>query len=191
MALCATAQTGTLKGRVKVQDSKTHDAVTVKAQRYSGTKPIAEPVETQTNAKGEYLFEKLAAGGYVLSFARAGYKSFTTRRQEVIGGETLNIKEITLVKEGEAFAEIRGAVLYGVGYSLPNAIVIIERIDGGKKFKQEKVSQEGGEFGFRVKADKAKYRITATARGFESASTEIEIEGDELRNVALTLKPLS
>jgi hypothetical protein len=191
MALCAVAQTGILKGRVKVQDSKSHDAVTVKAQRYNGTKPVAEPIETQTNAKGEYLFEKLTAGEYVLSFARAGYKSFTTRRQSVSDGETLAIKEIPLAKEGEPYAEIRGAVLYGVGYSLPNAIVTIERIDGSKKFKQEKASQEGGEFGFRVKADKAKYRITATARGFESASTEIEIEGDELRNIALTLKPLS
>ncbi len=190
LALPAFAQTGALKGRVKLQDSKTHDGVTVKAQRFTGTKPVAEPVETQTNEKGEFAFEKLTAGEYVLSFAKQGFKSFTTRRQEVGGGETLQIKELTLAKEGEPFAEVRGAVLYGVGYSMKDALVTIERIDGGKKFKQEKYSQEGGEFGFRLKADKAKYRITALARGFQLATTEIEIEGDELRNIALTLQPI-
>ena len=183
-------QTGALKGRVKLQDSKMHDSVTVKAQRFTGTKPVAEPVETQTGEKGEFLFEKLAAGEYVLTFTKQGFKTFTTRRQEVIGGETVQIKELALAKEGEPFAEVRGAVLYGVGYSMPNALVTIERIDGGKKFKQEKYSQEGGEFGFRLRADKAKYRITALARGFQLATTEIEIDGDELRNIALTLQPL-
>lgn len=184
------AQTGIIKGRVKLQDSKKHDGVTVKAQRFTGTKPVAEPVETQTNEKGEFMFEKLAAGEYVLTFAKSGFKTFTTRRQEVGGGETVQIKELTIAKEGEPFAEVRGAVLYGVGYSMPNALVTIERIDGGKKFKQEKYSQEGGEFGFRLKSDKAKYRITAQARGFQLATTEIEIEGDELRNIALTLQPI-
>jgi hypothetical protein len=41
-----------------------------------------------------------------------------------------------------------------------------------------------------LKAEKAKYRVTATARGFQPASIEIEIDGDEARNVALTLQPL-
>ena len=191
LALPALAQTGTLKGRVKLQDSKTHDGVSVKAQRFTGTKPVAEPVETQTNEKGDFTFEQLAAGEYVLSFAKQGFKTVAnTRRQEVIGGETLQLKELTLAKESEPVAVIRGAVLYGVGYSMPNALVTLERIDGGKKFKQEKYSQDGGEFGFNVKAEKAKYRITAQARGFQLASTEIEIEGDELRNIALTLQPI-
>jgi len=68
--------------------------------------------------------------------------------------------------------------------------VVIERIDGAKKFKQETISREGGEFAFRLKAEKAKYRITATARGFQPASVEVEIENDEARNVALTLQQI-
>jgi hypothetical protein len=66
---------------------------------------------------------------------------------------------------------------------------MIERIDGGKKFKQETISHDGGEFAFRLKAEKAKYRLTATARGFQPTSIEVEIDGDEARNVALTLQP--
>ena len=83
---------------------------------------------------------------------------------------------------------VLAAVLYGSGYSLPNALVIIERIDGEKKFKQERVTIDGGEFSFRLKAEKAKYRITASARGFQPNSLEIEIDGDEARNIALTLQ---
>jgi hypothetical protein len=84
---------------------------------------------------------------------------------------------------------IRGAVLQGVGYSLSSASVLIERIDGGRKFKQETISREGGEFAFRLRAEKARYRLTASARGFQSSSIELDIEGDEVRNIALTLKP--
>jgi hypothetical protein len=186
----AWAQTGGLRGRVKLPDSKKHDGVTVTAQRFTGTKPVAEPIETQTDEKGEYKFERLAVGEYVLSFAKQGFKTFVTRRQEITGGEIIQVRELAMAKESEPYAEVRGAVLYGVGYSLPNALVTIERIDGGKKFKQEKYSQDGGEFGFRLKADKAKYRVTAQARGFQPASTEVEIDGDELRNIALTLQPI-
>jgi hypothetical protein len=95
---------------------------------------------------------------------------------------------VELAREGPPYALIRGAVFQGPGYTLRNATVTIERIDGEKKFKQEKVSVEGGEFSFRLKAEKAKYRITATARGFQPASLEVEIAGDEARNVALTLQ---
>ena len=37
---------------------------------------------------------------------------------------------------------------------------------------------------------RATYRITATARGFQPSSKEINIEGDELQNVALSLERL-
>jgi hypothetical protein len=143
--------------------------------------------EAKTDSKGDFELAGLPAGDYSFSFEKQGYKTFLTRKLAVVGGETLKVSA-ELKREGEPFSLIRGAVLYGAGYSLPNASVTIERIDGGKKFKQEKVSGEGGQFVFRLKAEKAKYRITANARGFHPASTEIEIESDEVRNIALTLQ---
>lgn len=194
------AQTGIIKGKVKLQDSKTHEGVTVRITRASGTgaraatkadklADAAPEQEVKTGSKGEFEITGLATGEYVLSFEKPGYKSFTTRRLEVISGETVKLRSvIEMTKEAEPHAVIRGAVLYGVGYSLPNALVTIERIDGGKKFKQETLSQEGGQFSFRLRADKATYRITASARGFEAAAQEITIESDEVRNIALTLQ---
>lgn len=198
LGCCATsvvAQTGVVKGKVKLEDSKTHEQVVIvvtKATSVSSSRKPAKEASTEqqvtTNGKGEFEITGLATGEYVFSFQKPGFKTFVSRKQEVLSGETLNLRLIELKKEGDPYAQIRGAVLYGSGFSLPQALVTIERIDGGKKFKQEKVSQEGGEFGFTLKAEKATYRITASAKGFISASQEITIEADELRNIALTLQ---
>jgi hypothetical protein len=179
-------QTGGLKGKVKERSGKALEGVAIQA---TPAKAGEEKRETKSNDKGEFEFTGLPPGLYTLSFEKHGYKTFTTRKQEISTGATTKLSgPVEMSREGEPYAVIRGAVLYGPGYSLRNALVSIERIDGGKKFIQEKVSMEGGEFAFHLKAEKAKYRVTATARGFQPASMEIEIVSDEARNIALTLK---
>jgi hypothetical protein len=109
----------------------------------------------------------------------------------VAAGESVRLSRvIELAREEAPYAVIRGAVLHGVGFTLPNALVTLERIDGGRKFRQRTISQEGGEFAFRLRAEKATYRITASSPGWKSATLEMEIEGDEVRNIALVLEPL-
>ena len=181
-------QSGALKGRVKERNGKALEGVIVRA---TSAENKEDKRETKSDDKGDFGFDALPAGRYTLSFEKQGYKTFVTRKLEVAAGETTKLgSAVELSREGEPYAVIRGAVFRGPGFTLPNATLTIERIDGGKKFKQETVSQEGGEFAFRLKAEKAKYRVTATARGFQTASIEIEIDGDEARNVALTLQPL-
>jgi uncharacterized membrane protein len=183
----ASAQTGVLKGKVKELNGKALEGVTIRA---TNAKESEDNHETKSDGKGEFEFTALPAGQYSLSFEKQGYKTFTTRKLEITPGETTKLSRvIELPREGDPYAVVRGAVFHGPGYTLPNATVTIERIDGGRKFKQETVSHEGGEFAFRLRAEKAKYRLTATARGFQPASIEIEVEGDEARNVALTLQP--
>lgn len=186
LSASASAQSGVVKGKVKEQDGKALEGVLVRA---TNAKNKSDKQETTSDAKGDFEFTNLPGGEYSFSFEKKGYKTFLSRNLTVIGGETLKLKSVVELKRDEApFAAIRGAVFIEPGYSMPNASVTIERIDGGKKFKDEKVSGEGGQFAFRLKAEKAKYRVTATARGFESASIEIEIESDEIRNIALTLQ---
>lgn len=183
---CAQTPSGVVKGKVKEQGGKSLAAVLVQA---TNVKNKDDKHEVKSDDKGEFTFANLPAGDYALSFTKPGYRIFTTRKLEVVGGETLTLsRTIELAREGEPYSVIRGAVLHGVGYTLPNSLVTIERIDGGKKFKQETVAREGGEFAFRLRAEKAKYRLTATARGFQTASIEVEIDSDEVRNVALTLQ---
>jgi len=179
-------QTGILKGKVKERNGKALEGVIVRA---TNAKNNDDKRETKSNDKGDFELTGLPAGQYTISLEKQGFKTFNSRNLDIAAGETTRLSAvIELVREGDPYAVIRGAVFQGPGYTLPNATVVIERIDGGKKFKQEKVSVEGGEFSFRLKAEKAKYRITATARGFQPASVEVEIEGDEARNVALTLQ---
>jgi Carboxypeptidase regulatory-like domain len=180
-------QTGALKGKVKERNGKALEGVIVRATSAENNE---DKRETKSNDKGDFEFAGLPAGRYSLSFEKQGYKTFLTRKLDIAAGETTKLSRVVeLAREGEPYAVIRGAVFHGSGYTLPNAAVIIERIDGGKKFKQETISQEGGEFVFRLKAENAKYRVTATARGFQPTSIEVEIGGDEARNVALTLQP--
>ena len=179
-------QTGILKGKVKERNGKALEGVIVRA---TNAKNNDDKRETKSNDKGDFELTGLPAGQYTISLEKQGFKTFNSRNLDIAAGETTRLSAvIELVRESDPYAVIRGAVFQGPGYTLPNATVVIERIDGGKKFKQEKVSVEGGEFSFRLKAEKAKYRITATARGFQPASVEVEIEGDEARNVALTLQ---
>jgi len=183
----AGVQTGTVKGKVKEANGKALAGVLVRA---TNQKNKDAKYEATSDSKGEFIITGLIAGEYAFSFEKKNYKKFTTRKVEVTAGETLNLNRvIEMTREGEPYALIRGAVLYGSGYSLPGAAVSIERIDGGKKFKQETISLEAGEFAFRLKAEPAKYRITASGRGFKPASTEIQIENDEIRNIVLNLQP--
>jgi len=181
------SQTGIFKGKVKERNGKTLEGVTI---RVTSVKSGEDKRETKSNDKGDFELTGLPAGQYSLSAEKQGYKTFIyARKLEIAPGETTRLSGVVeLVRESDPYAIIRGAVFYGAGYTLRNATVIIERIDGGKKFKQEKVSVDGGEFAFHLKAEKAKYRVTATARGFQPASVEVEIENDEARNVALTLQ---
>lgn len=182
----AYAQTGIVKGKVKERDGKVLDGVLIRATNIKNKTIVRE---TKSDDKGDFEFTDLPTGDYSFRLEKKGYATFQSRNLTVPAGETLKLKSaIELKREESPYASIRGAVFYGVGYSLPNMLVTIERIDGGGKFKQEKLSGEGGEFAFRLKAEKAKYRVTASGKGFQSASTEIEIEGDEVRNVALTLQ---
>lgn len=182
----AYGQTGAVKGRVKERDGKALEGVLVRATNVKNKTFVRE---ARSDSKGDFELTGLPAGDYSFSLEKKGYATFISRNLTVTADDTLKLKNaIELKREESPYASVRGAVLYGVGFSLPNATVTIERIDGRGKFKQEKLSGEGGEFAFRLKAEKAKYRVTASGRGFQTASTEIEIEGDEVRNVALTLQ---
>lgn len=182
----AVAQTGSIRGKVREQKGKSLSDVLIKA---TNAEKKDESFEARSGENGEFTLTSLPGGDYILTFEKQGFKTFTTRRLTIAAGDTLKLRStIEIVREGEAYSLIRGAVLFDLGYSLPNALVLIERIDEGKKFKQETVSREGGEFAFRLRAEKAVYRITASAKGFLPKSVEIEVDFDEVRNIAITLE---
>ncbi|MEP7272420.1 MAG: carboxypeptidase-like regulatory domain-containing protein [Acidobacteriota bacterium] len=184
LSIPALAQSGSISGKVKERDGKVLEGVLVVAAG-----PNERKAEARSNEKGEFELTELKAGDYVLSFERRGFQTFTTRRLTVNSGETVKLSRvIELSTDRPTSAIIRGAVFTADGFSLPNANIKLERLGEGKRLKRETISVEGGEFGFRLPAEKSTYRITASARGFEPATLDVEVDSDEVRQIALTLK---
>lgn len=188
------AEGAKIQGKVKEEGGKALVGVTVKAAR-SVTRTLNDQdteqkdYEVKTNDKGEFVLSGLLPGSYTITFELTGYRTFVTRRLELVAGETFKVpRAIEMTREREPFALIRGATLDSSGYSLQNVAITIERMDGKKFKKVEKVSANGGEFAFRVPAEKGTYRLTASADGFASVSKEVVIDGDEIRQVVLQLE---
>jgi hypothetical protein len=179
-------QAATVKGKVKEQGGKALAGVSIRAVNAANQK---DAHEARSDSKGEFEIQGLGGGEYVFTFTLAGFRTFVTRRLEVKAGDTINLRSaIEMSRESAPYALIRGVVFNNQGFSLPNATVTIERIGEGKRLKEERTSGEDGTFSIRLPAEKATYRITATARGFQPDSKEVEVDSDEVKSVALSLE---
>jgi len=178
-------QSGSIVGKVRGKSGKSLPGVLASATRVDDSR---KKVEATTGEKGEFEITGLAAGEYVIRFEKTGYRSFTSRNVKLDAGETMRLRnDIELVPDSPPYSMVRGAIFTGDGFGLPNAQVTIERVGEGKRLKRETVSVDGGEFTFKLPPEKATYRVTASARGFESASKDVEVDTDEVRQIALSL----
>lgn len=192
-AVSAFANNGKIQGKVKEENGKALADVSVKAvravTRSLDSQESNNTYATKTNDKGEFILDNLAAGIYTITFEITGFRTFVTRRFEIAAGETFKVpKPIEMTRERAPYGLIRGAVLDNSGYSVVNASVVIERTDSKGFKKIEKNSIEGGQFAFRVPAEKGVYRITASADGFITATKEVTIDGDEIRQIVVQLE---
>lgn len=180
----AVQSNSSISGRVKARGGKALSGVVITASRWDDATKSTEAISGE---KGEFEVSGLKAGEYVIRLEKAGYRSFTSRRVKLDSGETMKLREIELVPDSPPFAMIRGAVFTSDGFTLPNATVTIERLTEGKKLKRETTSVDGGEFTFKLPSERATYRVTASARGFESTTKDVEVDADEVRQIAISL----
>jgi hypothetical protein len=95
-------------------------------------------------------------------------------------------------KKEAAHAVIAGTVFRDPGFAQPGAAVTLSLKDDPKEKKlQEAVSDNRGEFAFRVPPVQATYVVHATLKGYRPARDEIEISGEEQVNATLLLVPES
>jgi hypothetical protein len=94
-------------------------------------------------------------------------------------------------KPGEPYAIVGGTVFSESGQPLPAAKVVLASKSQPAKKLQEQLSSPRGEFAFRVPPGPAVYTLTATLKGFEPASKEVEIEAQEQVHKTLLLTPAS
>ncbi|MEW6733486.1 MAG: carboxypeptidase-like regulatory domain-containing protein [Acidobacteriota bacterium] len=188
MVLAATAivwagERGAIRGKVESEAGKPVNGAAVLAQREG-----SEPVQATTNAKGEFTIE-LEPGEYTVSVDAQGYKSVELLRKiKVEAGKTTKLNDKILLSVSQTGALLRGAVFTERGFSLPGATVEIERIDGKEKIRKQYMTNQAGEFAFRLSESGGQYKVTASARGFESTSQTVDLQPGESRSIAISLK---
>jgi hypothetical protein len=91
-------------------------------------------------------------------------------------------------KAGEPYAVVTGTVFLDSGQSVPGAKVVLALKQNPARKLQEQTSTARGEFSFRVPAGKQQYVLTATLKGFVSATKDVEIEAQEQIHATLLLE---
>ena len=99
-------------------------------------------------------------------------------------------------KADEPYSIVGGTVFRDDGYALPGAeLVIAPKLADGSQLRLKithAISDDRGEFAFRVPATAAQYKVKASAKGFKSEekTAEIHFEGERV-DVTFLLEPES
>src|SRR5262245_55581894 len=98
---------GSLNGKVKERNGKSLEGVIIRATAANASE---EKRETRSDSKGEFEFAELPPGQYTFSFDKQGYKTLTTRKQEITSGMVTRLSSVVeMSREGDPYAVIRGA----------------------------------------------------------------------------------
>jgi protocatechuate 3,4-dioxygenase beta subunit len=184
---------GTLKGKVEDEKGKPIAGADV---RIMSTRDRSIK-ETKTDASGNYSFE-VDPGSYTVNFDAEGYTGGPHREmQQVESGKETKVSTIQLPK-AKRTSLVRGAVFDSDGRSLGGVRVKLVRIrtedddkDSKKKFtslSRDYVTNNRGEFAFRLPPIRARYRVTATLDGYKPETKEIDVDENEAVPLAFSLE---
>lgn len=175
-----------IKGKVKVVSGSAANIAVVVRQ---GEREVAR---TTSDNKGSFRINGLAPGVYTLVFTKAGFSTGTLSDVEIKQGKIreLGDKLVLTVDEG-TLAFLRGSVFDPGGHSVRGARIELSRIsaDGTEKKIDGRLTNESGQFVFRLTPEAAKYRVRAKMDGAEPVSKDVEIDGAAVYRIALSLKP--
>lgn len=187
-------KTGTLKGKVEGEKGKPLADVDVRVMS-SRSRAISE---VKTDANGNYQLE-LEPDNYTVSLDAEGYAGGTMRdMQQVEEGKTTEVKTITLTR-AKRTSRVSGAVFDTDGRSLPGVhlklmrVLTEEETKANKKVEslsREYVSNNHGEFAFRLPSMRARYRVTASLDGYATQTKFVEVSESEAVPLAFSLERL-
>lgn len=178
--------TGGIKGKVRTkgQGPTVDVAVTVR----QGDREVAH---ANTNHKGEFQITGLAPGIYGLTFRKPGLSMGTLEDILVKAGKTNELPDHLVLTINEAsIAKLGGSVFNQGGFSVPGVRVELARLntDGTVKKIDGRITNESGQFVFRLSPDKATYRVTVKAEGAEAQTKDVEIDGALVYRIAFTVQ---
>ena len=185
-ALAQDQATGGLKGKVKVEKGSAAGVSVVVRQ---GEREVTRAT---TNNSGDFSIAGLAPGVYGLTLRKPGLSVATVETINVKAGKPTSLGDRLYLSIDEgSIAFIKGSVFSDSGRSFPGVRVELARIleDGSLKKIDGRVTNDLGQFSFRLGPEAAKYRLTAKSDHMTTASKDVEIEGAMVYRVALSLLP--
>lgn len=180
------SSTGGIKGKVRLESKGTAAGVTVIVRQ--NDREVAQAI---TDRKGEFVIVGLAPGVYGMTFRKTGLSVGTLENVQVKAGKTKGLPDRLILTPNEAsIARLGGSVFNENGLSLPNVRVELARLEAGGTAKKidGRLTNESGQFIFRLSPDKATYRLTVKAEGAEAQTKDVEIDGALVYRVAFTLQ---
>jgi hypothetical protein len=186
-AFAQKSSTGGIKGKVRLANKEAVAGVIVIAKQ--DDREVAQSV---TDYKGEFNITGLAPGTYGLTFQKYGLSVGTLGNIQVKAGKTKGLPDRLILTVSEAtIARVGGSVFNEEGRSVPRARVEIARVgsDGVKgKRIDGRLTNETGQFIFRLPPDKATYRLTVKSEGVEDQTKDVEVDGALVYRVAFTIQ---
>ncbi|MFL6230050.1 MAG: carboxypeptidase regulatory-like domain-containing protein [Pyrinomonadaceae bacterium] len=179
--------TGGVKGKVRVDSGATPEGVRVSLRRDDDE----EVAHAETSRDGGFEIAGVAPGVYTLTFRKTGLKTAELKPYEIRAGKTNSLGDHVFMPVDEgSIAFVRGSVFTATGASVEGARVELFMVgaDGSVKKIDGRVSNESGQFSFRLKPSAGHYRVTAKGEGGE-ATKDVDVEGALVYRVALSLKP--
>jgi hypothetical protein len=180
------AATGGIKGRVRLENKEAVAGVTITVKQ--DEREVAQAV---TDRKGEFNITGLAPGTYGLTFQKPGLSVGTLGNIQVRAGKIKSLPDRLILTVSEAaIARLGGSVFNEGGFSLPGVRIELARLepDGSSRKIDGRLTNESGQFVFRLSPDKATYRVTAKADGAEAQIKDVEIDGAMVYRVAFTIQ---
>ena len=179
------ASPGGLKGKVRVEAGASAEGVSVVVRADE-----REVARATTDSNGRFEIDNLAPGRYSIIFRKQGLRTAEMKDFEVGAGKVRSLGDrVYLPVDEGSIAFLKGSVFTADGRSVEGAQVELARVlaDGSAQKIDGRVTNDLGEFSFRLTPVAARYRVTARYGGLLPVSKEIDIEGAAIFRIALSL----
>jgi len=180
--------TGTIKGKVRVERGS---AAGVAVILLDGDREVTR---VQSDKKGDFVISHVAPGTYSVRLRKPGLTVGTIDDIAIKAGQTRALGDrLYLSVDAGSIALINVSVFDPGGRSVPDVRVDLAKILHENQLEKidTHMTDETGQFVFRLPPAPAKYRLTIMSKDAEEFSKDIEVDMAARYSVALTYKKKS
>jgi hypothetical protein len=180
--------TGAIKGKVRVERGSASGVAVILLQGDN------EITRVQSDKKGDFVISHVAPGTYSVRLRKPGLMVGTIDDITVKAGQTRPLGDrLYLSIDSGSIAIINVSVFDEAGRSVPDVRVDLAKLVSDNQLEKidTHMTDESGQFVFRLPPTPAKYRLTIMSNDAERVSKDVEVEMAARYAVALTYKKKS